>query len=155
MATPTIRPPFAWLGRFSATVSLLAVIIIGGIFRFLQLSTLPPGTYDTATRLGLQSLNLLDHGVWPGLNAANGYAPLWVWLDALSIKVFGHTDLALRVWPALLGTLAILTTWLWLRSWFSLRRWNLRPRQGPPAAAATVVAALATARSSVPTLAIA
>jgi 4-amino-4-deoxy-L-arabinose transferase-like glycosyltransferase len=121
MASPRIRPPFAWLGQYAAVVSVVTVTAIAAFFRFYQITSLPPGLYDSSARTGLQALNLLEHGTLPGLDAANGYAPLWVWFQAVSIKLLGHTELALRLWPALLGTLAVVTTWLWLRSWFSLR----------------------------------
>src|SRR6185437_13695530 len=82
---------------------------------------LPPGLTSSTARIGLQALNLVDHGSFPGLNSANNYAPLFVWLQALSIKLFGATEIALRLWPATLGTLAILTAWLWARAWFGTR----------------------------------
>lgn len=122
MATaPKINPPFSWLGRYTETVSLLGVVAAGALFRFLHLVSLPPGLYDTVATTGLQALNLVDRGWLPGLSAADGYAPLWIYLQAMPVKLLGHTELALRLWPAILGTLAVLTTWLWLKSWFSLR----------------------------------
>jgi 4-amino-4-deoxy-L-arabinose transferase-like glycosyltransferase len=100
---------------------LLLVLGTGAFFRFYLLNTLPPGLYDTSARLGLQALDLSEHGWLPGLNAVNDFAPLFTWLQAISINLFGHTELALRLWPALLGSLAVLTTWLWARSWFGAR----------------------------------
>ena len=86
-----IRPPFAWLGRHAALGGLVATVAIAAAFRFFELGSLPPGLYDGSASLGLQAQNLVDHGWLPGLNAANGFAPLWVWLQAFSIKLFGHT----------------------------------------------------------------
>jgi 4-amino-4-deoxy-L-arabinose transferase-like glycosyltransferase len=34
---------------------------------------------------------------------------------------FGHTALALRLWPALIGVGAVVVTWLWARTWFDQR----------------------------------
>jgi 4-amino-4-deoxy-L-arabinose transferase-like glycosyltransferase len=122
MATaPKIKPPFYWLGPYAEIAGLIGVVAAGAFFRFWQLGSLPPGLYNTAAATGLQALNLAERGWLPGLNAANSYAPLWVWLQAISVKLLGHTPLALRLWPALLGTLAVLTTWMWLKSWFGLR----------------------------------
>jgi hypothetical protein len=121
MAARGIRPPFAWLGRYSVLGSLIAVIAVGLFFRFYQLNSLPPGLYETSAQLGLQAQALLDHGTLPGLDAANSYAPLFTLLQAVAIKLFGHTALALRLWAALLGSLAVLTTWLWARAWFGAR----------------------------------
>jgi 4-amino-4-deoxy-L-arabinose transferase-like glycosyltransferase len=120
-AQPKIRPPFVWLGKYAALGSVLSSLAISAIFRFLHLGSLPPGLDTASAAIGLQASGLADHGVLPGLNAINGYAPLFVWLQALSIKVLGHTELALRLWPAALGTLAILLTWAWARAWFGLR----------------------------------
>ncbi len=121
MAQASVRPPFAWLGKYTPLVSLVAVVITGAFFRFFQLGSLPPGLYDSSAQIGLQAQNLIEHAALPILDAANSYAPLWVWFTAVSVKLFGHTELALRLWPALLGTLAVLTTWLWVRSWFGTR----------------------------------
>jgi len=118
--TPT-HPPFAWLGRFWTPVGLGLVTVVAGFYRFFQLSSLPPGLDEASAQIGAQSLSLSTSGWLPALNSANGYAPLWVWMQAASIQVFGHTSLALRVWPALLGTLAVVVAWLWLRDWFGLR----------------------------------
>jgi hypothetical protein len=116
-----IRPPFAWLGKHTALAGLLSVLGAAALFRFLQLSSLPPGLEDGGGRIGQQALSLVEHGWLPGLNSANGYAPLWIWMQALSVKLFGHTEIALRLWPALVGLLGVLTLWYWARLWFGLR----------------------------------
>jgi 4-amino-4-deoxy-L-arabinose transferase-like glycosyltransferase len=118
---PKIRPPFAWLGQHTALVSLVSTIGIGAFFRFNILGSLPPGLDGTSATIGLQALHTIEHGNFPGLNISNDYAPLWIWLQITAIKIFGATALSLRIWPAVIGTLTILTTWLWMRSWFNLR----------------------------------
>jgi 4-amino-4-deoxy-L-arabinose transferase-like glycosyltransferase len=121
MPSPKINPPFAWLGRRAAIVSLLSSVLVAAFFRFFRLDSLPPALYGGTASTGLQAAALADHGHWPGLSSADGFAPLIVVLQALPVKLLGHTELALRLWPALLGTLAVLLTWLWVRSWFGLR----------------------------------
>lgn len=122
MATKkTVVPPFAWLGRYWVPVGLALVTVVAGFFRFYRLNELPPGLDETSARLGLQALNLSPVSWLPTLSADTGYSPVWVWLQAASIHVFGHNALALRLWPALLGTLAVVATWLWLRDWFGKR----------------------------------
>ncbi|HUD11922.1 MAG TPA: glycosyltransferase family 39 protein, partial [Candidatus Saccharimonadia bacterium] len=116
-----IRPPFAWLGQHTQLTSIVATMGIAAFFRFYELGSLPPGIDGQTATVGLQALNVLNHGTFPGLNAANDYAPLWVWLQSVAIYVFGHTALALRIIPAILGTIAVLTAWLWMKSWFNLR----------------------------------
>jgi len=119
--TPQISPPFVWLGRYTEQITLLAILVIGALFRSYQLDSLPPGLTAGDANVGLQALGLVHHGWWPALNADNSYAPLWVWLQAIAVKLFSNTALALRLWPAVLGTLAIFTTWLWVRAWFGRR----------------------------------
>lgn len=116
-----IRPPFGWLGRYTQSLSLVAVLLLAAFFRFWQLSSLPPGLHEGAARIGLQALNLINHGWLPGFDAINAYTPLWVWLQAISIKLFGHTELALRLWPAILGVATVFLTWEWVKAWFGLR----------------------------------
>jgi hypothetical protein len=121
MATQKFRPPFAWLGAHTTLVSLIGTVGIAAFFRFLNLDTLPPALYAGSATIGLQAAALADHFTIPAFSAANGFAPLLVWLQALPVKLLGHTELALKLMPALLGTLAVLFTWLWTRNWFGLR----------------------------------
>lgn len=121
MASTSFQPPFAWIGRITPPIAVAIVVVAAAFLRFWQLNSLPPGLYETGAQIGLEALRLLEHGTLPGLTAANGYAPLWVWLQAGPIALLGHTELALRLLPALFGTLAVYTTWLWTRLWFGPR----------------------------------
>ncbi|GAC1600396.1 MAG: hypothetical protein NVS3B29_00810 [Candidatus Saccharimonadales bacterium] len=112
-------PPFAWLGKYWFPVAFTLLMITAAYFRFYQLGELPPGLDEASARTGLDALAINPGHLLPALDAGNGYAPLWVWLQALAVAALGHTVLALRVWPAVLGTLAVAATWLWLRSWFN------------------------------------
>ncbi len=97
------------------------ILILAVIMRFWHFGTLPPGLTTAEAVIGIQAQNLLNHGWIPGLSAANGYAPLFVWLQAGAIAVFGPTTWALRVWPAVLGVASVVALWIWTRSWFSHR----------------------------------
>ncbi len=117
---PAAVPPFAWLGRFWTPVGVLAVTGIAAFFRFYQITTLPPGLDEASARIGLQGLAVnFTHPV-PSLNAANSYAPLWVWLQAIPAHLL-HNGPGLRLWSALLGVAAVVMTWIWLRDWFGKR----------------------------------
>ncbi len=116
-----ILPPFAWLGRFWVPVGLCALTIIAAFLRFYQLNSLPPGLDETSARIGLEALKITPSHLFPALDSTNGYAPLWVWLQAVSVHIFGHTALALRLWAALLGTAAVIATWFWTDAWFGRR----------------------------------
>jgi 4-amino-4-deoxy-L-arabinose transferase-like glycosyltransferase len=115
------RLPFSWLGRYTTWVGVGGIMAVAAFLRFFQLSTLPPGLAPSEARLGLEALKLADHGWLPGLTDANNYAPLWVWLQAISIKLAGPTEVALRLWPALFGLAAVYLTWLWAKDWFGPR----------------------------------
>ncbi len=118
---PKLQPPFAWLGPYTSQIALAATAALGAIFRFWRLGTIPPGLYNTPAAIGLQALALAHHAHLPGLVSANNYAPLWVALQSIMVKILGSSLLALRLWPAIFGTLAVLTTWLWTKNWFGLR----------------------------------
>ena len=116
-----IRPPFAWLGRYWTPAGLSVTVIVAAYFRLNELNSMPPGLDDTSARIGLQALSINASHLIPSLGATSGYSPLWIWLQAISVHLFGHTALALRLWPALLGILAIVATWFWLDDWFGRR----------------------------------
>ena len=120
-ASKKFTPPFAWLGRFWIPVGLTAITLTAAFFRFYQLAALPPGLDNTSAQIGLQALHLSSTHWIPTLSAVNGYAPLWVWLQSISVHIFGNSELSLRLWPAILGTLAVIVTWLWVNDWFNRR----------------------------------
>ncbi|HEX3082057.1 MAG TPA: glycosyltransferase family 39 protein [Candidatus Saccharimonadia bacterium] len=147
MATLTkLEPPFAWMGRYWTTVGLVGLALLAALFRFYQLGGLPPGLDETSARVGLEALSLSPTHLFPNLNGFDGYAPLWVWLQAASVHVFGHGILALRFWSAIAGFLAVGATWLWIRDWIG-------PRAAWPAAFLMAVCpwAVTTARSGLGT----
>lgn len=113
--------PFAWLSRWFNWISAGALILVAAVLRLYQLPSLPPGLYTDEASVGLQALQLADKAWLPGLTAANDYAPLWIWLQAISVKLFGPEVWALRLWPALLSIAAVVFTWLWAREWFDRR----------------------------------
>ena len=97
------------------------ILFVAVLMRFWHFASLPPGVTTTEALIGLQAQNLLSHGWLPGMNAINGYAPIFVWLQASAIAVFGSSTWALRVWPALLGVGSVIAVWYWGSSWFNAR----------------------------------
>ena len=102
-------------------VAGLGVALLAGLFRLYQLTALPPGLSGGEAAIGMSALNLLHHGTIPAFNAATAYAPLWVALQAVFVALFGHTELALRLLPTLVGLLAVGAVWLWAKDWFDAR----------------------------------
>jgi len=123
-----------WLHLFF----LLAIILLAAALRLYQLDALPPGLYHDEAYNGLDALALLrgeprplfhevweqvafadkvdalPHGRFPVFFVGNyGREPLFYYLLALSLSVVGVRPLAIRLVPALTGTLVVLAVY-WL-----------------------------------------
>ncbi len=107
--------------RNGYSLALFGTFIIGVIFRFWHLSTLPPGLAPGEAQIGVAAYNLLHHGIWPSFSLASGGSPVLVVLEAISIWLFGLSPWILRLVPAIIGVGAIATTYLWARSWLGER----------------------------------
>ncbi len=107
--------------RNGYSLALVGTFMLGVIFRFWHLSTLPPGLAPGEAQIGVAAYNLLHHGIWPSFNLASGGSPVLVVLEAISIWLFGLTPWVLRIVPAVIGVGAIATTYLWARSWLGKR----------------------------------
>jgi hypothetical protein len=119
--TRKITPPFSWLGPYAGFIVLAVITLMAAGFRFFRLDTLPPGLSGGVATSALESLKLIEQRQLPGFDVASTFAPVWVWLQAVPISLLGPTELAVRLWPALIGTSAVITMWLWLKSWFGQR----------------------------------
>ena len=97
---------------------MLLALALAAALRFYRLGTWPPGPYRDEAYNGLDALNVLrgQHALF--FPANNGREPVYIYLVALSIALFGPTVLALRLPAAVLGTLATLPAWLLGRAWF-------------------------------------
>ena len=102
-------------------IGLTALVGLGGFMRLFKLDALPPGLATTEAQLGLTVRDLLATGHVPTFVPQDGYSPLLVILEALPVHLLGATTWSLRLVPAIVGTLAIVFMWLWVRSWFGAR----------------------------------
>ncbi len=95
----------------------MAVALAAGL-RFYRLGEWPPGPYRDEAYNGLDALDVLRgrHALF--FPANNGREPIYIYLVALSLALFGPTTLALRLPAALIGTLAVAPTYLLGRAWF-------------------------------------
>jgi len=94
-------------------IALLLIVAAGLFVRFYQLDRLPPGLYLDEGDNGLEALRLLDSGRYaPFTRASNGHPTLYLYLLGIGMKFLGTSGLALRMVTALIGSLAILTTYL-------------------------------------------
>jgi hypothetical protein len=85
-----------------AFYALALVIAIG--LRFLHLGELPLSDYEA--NWALQALHIVQ-----GLKPAIGPNPAYVHLTAVLFYIFGATNFLARFWPALAGTVLVLTPW--------------------------------------------
>ena len=91
---------------------LLLIIAAGGVLRFYQLGTTPPGLYQDEAYDGLDALDILagSHPIY--FSANNGREPFYIYLVAGSVAAFGRTPFAERLPAAVVGTLLIPATYL-------------------------------------------
>jgi len=98
------------------TVFLFAVILLGGILRFYNVSNNPPGLYLDEVSIGLNAYDVLKTGKdqygysYPLVFKSLGdyKMPIYIYLVSLSMLVFGKTEFAVRFPSALAGTLTVL-----------------------------------------------
>ncbi len=115
----TISTP-RWPGRRTEGIILLVILIIAAWFRFYQLDAIPPGfTHDEAGH-GHDALAIV-HGARP-LYETVGYGrePLYDYVVALVMPIFGEDYLTLRIVSVLAGLLLIVVMHFWVRRAFDV-----------------------------------
>jgi 4-amino-4-deoxy-L-arabinose transferase-like glycosyltransferase len=109
-----------WPGRRTEAVILLVILVIAAWFRFYALDTIPPGfTHDEAGH-GRDAI-AIAHGARP-LYETVGYGrePLYDYVVAWLMPVFGENYLTLRIVSALAGLLLIVVMHFWVRRAFDV-----------------------------------
>lgn len=90
-------------------IALILILAIAIFFRFWQFTSIPAGLYQDEAMNGADALTSLKTGefkvFYPNNNGREG---MIVWLDALSIKLFGTEPWVLRLFPAIAGVLGVL-----------------------------------------------
>jgi 4-amino-4-deoxy-L-arabinose transferase-like glycosyltransferase len=89
--------------------------------RFFQLGQLPPGLYRDEAYNGLDALGVLagNHAFYFAGN--NGREPLYIYLTAGAVALFGRSALAVRLGAAVIGSLTTLVTYKLAKEWFGRR----------------------------------
>ncbi len=112
----------AALKTYRYQVGLGLVLLLAAFMRLHQLDSLPPGLHPDEAANGLDILNIIHHHDFQPFYARNGGREgLFFIIQALFVWLFGNTTYALRLAPALLGTLAVGVVYLWGSSWFGRR----------------------------------
>lgn len=104
------------------TLLLLLLTLLTAVFmRFYQLGDLPPGLYQDEAYNGLDALDVLagQHALFFPNN--NGREPVYIYLTAVSLALFGNTPFALRLGAAVVGALTLLPVYALATSWFGRR----------------------------------
>jgi DNA-binding beta-propeller fold protein YncE/4-amino-4-deoxy-L-arabinose transferase-like glycosyltransferase len=112
------KSPLAPPGR--KELILLAIICAMGAFlRFYQLQSIPFGLFFDEANNGLDAVRVIRQRVYPVYFEANyGRGALFIYLLALSFKLFGASVLAMRLATAVLGVLTILAFYFLFRQLF-------------------------------------
>ena len=113
--------------RFSVTWAILAAaLLLGAGMRFYRLGSVPPGLYHDEAFNGSDAIGILNGNLALFFEANNGREPLFLYVMALFLAIWGRTPFAVRLTAAVLGTLAVPATFLMVRSLFGERvaRWS-------------------------------
>lgn len=101
--------------------ALLLITVIGFGLRLWQLHTLPPGLYHDEGFYALDAAGVLEGRLALYFPANNGREPLFIYILALFIQLFGRTTWAVRLAAVFIGTLVIPATYFLGRAMFNRR----------------------------------
>ena len=94
-------------------VHLLTILVVAAAFRFWRIGDFPPGLFGDEATNGLDALDVLAGRGAVFFPANYGREGLHIWLLAGMFRVFGISQLAIRLPSAVAGTLTALATY-WL-----------------------------------------
>ncbi len=102
---------------------LLSIVLLGLWLRFYKLGEIPNGLYQDETAIGYNAYSLIRTGKdehntsWPQYFKSFGdyKLPVYVYLTALSVKLFGLSGWSVRLPSALFGTLTIVVLYLFMK----------------------------------------
>jgi 4-amino-4-deoxy-L-arabinose transferase-like glycosyltransferase len=103
----------AWFRKHSVGVALVAIIVIAVFFRFWHLGSAPPGLHPDEAANGLDVISIIEHHNYQVLYNTNGpREALFFYLQAIFVLLFGYTQAALRIAPALCGVASVFAAYL-------------------------------------------
>lgn len=112
----------AWFQQYrTELIALALVVLVAGILRFYQLGALPRVIDGDEGRLGNVSANIDQWRLVNPFALLENIGGIYFQVLALAINLFGTTSFALRLVPAIVGTLAIPATFLLGRRLFGVR----------------------------------
>lgn len=118
----TSRPWLQLLHRHRYRLLLGGIVLVAVFLRFWKLASLPPGLFPDEAANGLDVFRILEQNDLRPLYNTNGpREALFFYIQAAFVALIGNTILALRLAPAMIGSLAVPVTYLWVKSWFGQR----------------------------------
>jgi len=97
-------------------LAVAAIVLVALLLRTYHLTTVPPGLHGDEATTGLESERILREGnIGPYSPEALGQPSGPFYLIALAVRLLGPTVLAVRIVPALLGTLTVLALFFIIR----------------------------------------
>ncbi len=98
-----------------AAAGLVGVFLAAVLLRFPLLATIPVGLHYDEAWSGIDAATVTWTHLPVFFTDSNGMEPAYLYLQALSMAVFGRTPFALRVVSAVLGTATVLALYLLMR----------------------------------------
>ena len=115
------RPPVESLGIYFERALPIVVLLVAIFLRLYSLETIPGGLLHDEAYNGIDALKIVDGERPVFLTENNGREPFFVYLQAISVALFGQTSLALRVVSAITGILTVVATYPLIRRMFDSR----------------------------------
>ena len=103
------------------TVGLLLILLAGAALRLVKLGTLPPGLYQDEAYNGMDALAILEGKPALYFPENNGREPLFLYMMAGTVGLFGRTPLGVRAAAAAFGLLTLPVAYGLGRTWHSKR----------------------------------
>lgn len=102
---------------------IIAIVLLAGFLRFWQITRVPPALNSDEVAIGYNAYSILKTGrdeygkLYPlTFRSFDDYKmPVYVYMVASSMRIFGYGDFAVRFPSAFFGTLTILLTYLLVR----------------------------------------
>ena len=100
---------------------MVAVLLVATALRFISFGDVPPGLYHDEAYHGLDVLEILNGRLSLYFPANNGREPLFIYLTALTVGLFGKSPFALRFAAFPIGILTVAATMAMGQALFSRR----------------------------------
>lgn len=91
---------------------VILITVVAAVLRLVAIDRWPPGLYHDEAFNGLDALGVLRGHLPIFFEANNGREPLFIYLQAISVALFGRSPGALRIVSALVGTFTVPAVYL-------------------------------------------